>query len=40
MQNLLLHPADLDEHLAALVEVCFFHLLSQINVDSGAMVCV
>eukprot|EP01036_Dinobryon_divergens_P036719 gene36719-47871_t len=35
LQNLLLHPADLDEHLVALVEVCFFHLLSQFNVDSG-----
>lgn len=38
LQNLLLHPADLDEHLVALVEVCFFHLLSQFNVDSGPKV--
>ena len=39
LQNLLLHPADLDEHLAAVVDVCFFHLLSQVNVDNSAMVC-
>jgi len=39
IENLLIHPGELDTYLKDIVEVCFFHLLSKYKPDSKDKVC-